>query len=100
MADRLVPTSATPGAVLGDDYMDDVQDEVTGLWNLVACEMSVAGGTANDIVVTISPPLTGSLVDGMKFELTPASDNSGPLTLTDQAGKFSNVPLVDRDGNA
>jgi len=96
--DRLVPTSSTPGAVTGDDYMDAVQEEFTGLWNRSVCLLTSIGGTANAITATLAPALTGSVTAGMAFWLTPTNDNTGAATIAINGG--STIPIKDAAGNA
>lgn len=96
--DRLVPTSATPGAVSGDDYMDAVAEEISGLWNRSICELKDIGGTGNAITASLDPALVSGLVDGMAFWLTPAANNTGATTIAINGA--SAVSIVDLDGNA
>jgi hypothetical protein len=97
-ADRLVPTSATPGAVTGDDFMDATQDEITGLWNVSVLDLADIAGTANAITATVAPALTGALAHGMAFWLKPTANNTNTVTL--KIGSLSAVAVVDKDGNA
>jgi len=96
--DRLVPTSSTPGAVTGDDYMDAVQEEFTGLWNRSICSLSNVAGTGDAITADLVPALTGSLVDGMAFWLTPTNDNTGAATIAINGA--SAIPIKDAAGDA
>lgn len=95
--DRLTPTSATPGPVDGDGYMDEVAEEVTGLWNRSICTLSGIGGTADAITAALVPALTGSLVDGMGFWLKPTAQNTGPVTIAINGAAAVN--LVDANGD-
>jgi hypothetical protein len=95
--DRLVPTSSTPGAVTGDDYMDEVAEEVTGLWNRSVCSLTSIAGTADAITAVLAPALTAGLVDGMAFWLTPAANNTGAATIAINGAPA--VDIVDVDGN-
>jgi hypothetical protein len=80
-ADRLVTISTTPGTKTGNSYMDEVQEEVTGLWDRSLIKLGSVSGT-NAITATPSPALTGALVDGMNFLLVPANTNtSATITL-------------------
>lgn len=96
--DRLIPGSATVGAVTGDDLMDAVQEELTGLWDRSHLKLTSVGGTADAVTATATPALTGALADGMKFTIVPTADNTGAVTLA--IGELSAVSVVDRDGNA
>lgn len=97
--DRLVPTSATPGAVTGDDYMDAVSDEITGLWNVAGLALGTIAGTANAITAVVAPDLiSGALSHGMAFWLKPASDNTSTVTL--KIGSAPAKAVVNKDGDA
>lgn len=96
--DRLIPGSGTVGAVTGDDLMDDIQEELTGLWDRSHLKLTSIGGTANAVTATATPALTGSLADGMRFTIIPTADNTGAVTLA--IGALSAVSVVDRDDNA
>lgn len=103
--DRLVPNSSTGGAVLGDPYMDAVQDEITGLWNFAEIPLTNVGGTADAITAQITPAFTGSITNGMKFGITPTAANtiSGLTLRIDGPGGTPTgtaIGVVDRDGNA
>jgi hypothetical protein len=99
MADRLIPNSTTPGAVTGDDFMDAVQDELTGLWTAANIFLGSVGGTANAITATADPDLIGgALSHGMGFYLVPAANSTGAVTL--QVGSAAAKAMVDKDGNA
>ena len=84
--DRTVPTSATVGAVSGDDYMDAVSDEIGALWDRSANRLTSIGGTANAITATLTPALTGSVVAGMVFYFVPTANNTGSATLALNGG--------------
>lgn len=97
-ADRLIPTSATSGKVGGNAFMNEVQVELTGLWNVAKIFLSNVGGTPNDITADMSPALTGALGHGMGGYLVPVANNTGPTTL--KIGTIAEVPVVDKDGAA
>lgn len=95
--DRIIPNSTTPGAILGDPFMDAVQEELTGLWNFAPVLLTAVSGT-NTITATPVPALTGALVDGMNFVLTPAvTTTSGTVSLDVGTGAKT---VVDRNGAA
>lgn len=96
--DRLLPTSATPGVVDGDDYMDAVSEELGALWDRSRCRLSAIGGTANAITATLDPALTAGLVDGMRFTFVVGSTNTGAATLAINGGAAKSI--VDKDGTA
>ena len=91
--DRQIPTSATPTSVEGDDFMDAVQEELTGLWDRASVLLTDIGGTANAITGTVTPALTGSAVAGMIFRFVATADNTDATTL-------NGIDVTDIDGNA
>jgi len=95
--DRLTPSSTTPGAVDGDDYMDQVLEELTGLWNRATITLTAVSGT-NTITATAAPALTGALDGNMNFILKPAATNSGAVTLN--VNGSGAVAVVDAEGTA
>lgn len=95
--DRLVPTSSTIGAVTGDDYMDKVAEEITGLWNRSTCSLTNVAGTGDAITADMAPALTAGLVEGMSFWLTPTANNTGAATIAINGAAA--VDIVDVDGN-
>lgn len=97
--DRLTPTSSTPDEVTGDNYMDAVQEELTGLWDKSALPLSNVAGTADAITADCTPALTGALVDGMTFWFTPALTNTN-TSVTMAIGGTTPVPIVDSQGDA
>ncbi|MCI5075542.1 glycine-rich domain-containing protein [Oricola sp.] len=90
--DRLIPNSLTPDPVEGDDFMDEVQAELTGLWDRAHILLTDIDGTANAITGTLTPALTGSLVAGMQLSFIAAAENDGATTLNGTA-------VVDKDGD-
>lgn len=95
---RTLPTSASTPPLTGPAYMDAVADSVGGLWDTSSLRLTSIGGTADAITATCSPSLVAGIVDGMKFELIPAADNTGPVTLS--LNGASAVDVVDDDGGA
>src|SRR5580765_5152991 len=91
-ADRLLPVSTTPGAITGDDYMDAVQEEVTGLWNTARVQATNVAGT-NAITFDYNPPLTAGILDGMSVLVRPIDDNTGAVT-------FNGDPCYAADGTS
>jgi hypothetical protein len=91
--DRLVPTSATPGTVDGDAFMDAVAEEITGLWDRSSILLGSVTGT-NTITATATPAVT-AYASGMRFILKPANTITGAATLNiDGVGAVS---IADRD---
>lgn len=95
--DRLLPVSATPGAITGNSYMDSVQEEVTGLWNRSVITLTGVSGT-NTILAAMTPALSGGLVDGMCVILPTAGGNTTAVTLNINSGGANTV--ADAEGSA
>lgn len=97
--DRLIPTSATVGAVTGDDFMDAVQEEIGGLWDRSTILLTGIGGTANAITATATPAVTSGLQGGMRFAFVATGTNAaGGVTIA--IGAESAIDLLDAAGDA
>jgi hypothetical protein len=95
---RLTPKSSTPGAVPGDSYMNDVAEEIQGLWDISVLFLSAVGGTGNAITATAAPVLLAGLSHGMGFYLVPTAGNTAAATLAINGG--SAVAVVDKNNVA
>ena len=95
---RQTITSATPPPVTGGAYADNVAEHVRRLWDASALPLTAVGGTANAVTATLAPPLLAGLVDGMKFSLTWAAQNTGGMTLALNGGAA--VAVLDALGAA
>ncbi|MGX1196401.1 hypothetical protein [Parvibaculum sp. MBR-TMA-1.3b-4.2] len=95
--DRKIPNSTTPGTIEGDVFMDETQEELTGLWDRSVITLSNVAGTANDVTADIVPALTDGLKDGMNFIITAAADNDDAMTL--KIGGEAEVDWLDSGGN-
>ena len=71
--DRLTPSSTTPGAVDGDDYMDQVLEELTGLWNRATITLTAVSGT--NTITAIAEDLSGNLSTNEITVVGPATTN-------------------------
>jgi hypothetical protein len=91
--DRKIPNSTTPGTIEGDVFMDETQEELTGLWDRSVITLSNVAGTANDVTADIVP----ALKDGMNFIITAAADNDDAMTL--KIGGEAEVDWLDSGGN-
>lgn len=67
------------------------------LYDASALPLTAVGGSADDVLATVDPVLDGPLVDGMKFTLTWALTNSGPMTL--KIGPSPAAPVIGADGS-
>jgi hypothetical protein len=88
-----VNTSSEPEG-FGDQYARHIQT----LYDAASFPLTAIGGTADDLTATLDPVLSGALQDGMKFSLTTAAPNTGPMTLAINGG--SAIDLVDSSGAA
>lgn len=77
--------------------MDDIQVELTALYNSVALPLSAISGT-DTIAATVTPAMTAGLVDNMSFWLQPAATNTGAVTLA--IGGTAAKSVVDSSGIA
>lgn len=70
---------------------------ITTLYDASALPLSSVGGTGDNVTATVDPSLPpGGLRDGMKFGITWAAANSGPMTL--KVGSAAAVPVLSADG--
>lgn len=70
------------GPATGAAVMTNLNSHVSRLWDASALPLTAIGGTANAITATLAPALLSGLVTGMKFTLTWAATNTGPVTLS------------------
>lgn len=95
-ADRQVPTTGAGSTAWADHNV-----EFGKLYDISCMRLINIAGTADAITADPEVPLTGSLVDGMKFMLTPGSNNTiAGVTLKVPTSGGTAEPVVDRDGNA
>src|SRR5689334_354552 len=95
-ADRQVPTTGSGSAAWADHNV-----ELGKLYDISCMRLINVAGTADAITADPDTPLTGSLVDGMKFTLTPAADNTiSAVTLKVPTTGGTPEPVVDFDGAA
>lgn len=80
-ADRLIENSSTPGDVAGDTLMDNIQEEITGLFDASSLPLTNIAGTKNAITADVVPAITDGLKAGMKFTFKPALNNDDAATL-------------------
>lgn len=70
---------------------------ITTLYDASALPLTSVGGTGDNVIATVDPALPpGGLRDGMKFGITWAATNSGPMTL--KVGSAAAVPVLSADG--
>lgn len=81
MTDRNVPTSASPAPVTGPAYMDAIAEKLGLLFGAAPFALTNVGGSADAITADVDPVLSGAVLNGMSFWLTPVSDNTGTVTL-------------------
>ncbi|MFN7224476.1 MAG: hypothetical protein ACK4MS_10700 [Paracoccaceae bacterium] len=88
----------TSGPATGADVMANLNSHIQRLWDASALPLTAIGGTANAITATLNPPLLGALVIGMKFSMTVATANTGPVTLSINGA--APVALLSNSGGA
>ncbi len=86
MATRDTYGSATPGAITGDNFMDNLAAHVKKFYDTAALPLTAVGGTANAVTATLDPPLVGALVEGMRFGITWPLTNTANVTLSINGG--------------
>ena len=97
-ADRQIPTSLSTPPVNGGAALDDIQLELTTLYNSVALPLSNIGGTANAVTADVTPAMLAGLVDNMSFWFQPASTNTAAMTMA--IGGTAAKSVVDSSGVA
>ena len=102
MASRETFSDLTPPPLPGggaSGLMRQYSERFKTLFDASALPLTAVGGTANAVTATLDPPLdSGGLVDGMKFTLTWAADNTAGVTLAINGG--SALAVVDAAGTA
>ena len=97
MADRTTFNGAStnvPWTEFGDQYARHVKT----LYDASALPLTNVSGTPNDVTAQVDPVLSGVLVDGMKFTITWASANTGPMTL--RVNTSAAIPVLMADGSS
>lgn len=85
-------TAETPEG-FGNQYARHIK----ALYDASALPLTSVGGTGDNVTATVDPSLPpGGLRDGMKFGITWASANSGPMTLTITGAGAA--PVLSADG--
>lgn len=85
-----------PSVCSGQELIDSANQELQRLYGTSIIKATV-GGTANALTGTTSPAAT-VLVDGMKREFQPLTDNTGPATWNDNS--LGNISMVSAAGSA
>ena len=97
-ADRQIPTTLSAPPVGGGGALDQIQEEITKLYDHSRLMCTGEAHAAGNYTATVTPALTGSLVDGMGFCFTAPATNTGAATF-DLPGVPAKA-IVDCDGNA
>lgn len=95
-ASRTIPTTSSPPPVGGGAALDDIQVELTKLYDQSRLMCENEANIGNNYTADVLPALTGSLVDGMGFVFKAPATNtaSSQMALNGGAAKT----FVDRDG--
>ena len=103
MADRLTFNGASTEVpwqntgTVPEGFGDQYARHITTLYDASALPLTSVGGTGDNVTATVDPSLPpGGLRDGMKFGITWAATNSGPMTL--KVGAAPAVPVLSADG--
>lgn len=96
MADRSTYNESSSPMPNGLQFLEQYAHLFGLLFNTSVLPLTAVGGTGNAVTATLDPPLLGGLVTGMKFTLTFAAANTGPVTLALNGGAA--VPMVDAAG--
>lgn len=96
MSTRLLPT--TP-PVSGSSLLTALSDNNAILFSTIILPAVTITNTGNDYTITIDPPLTADVADGMSFLITPNAANSGAVRMrVTSANPY--YPIVDVSGAA
>jgi hypothetical protein len=100
MASRDTFTGSSTPPVTGPDYMDQIAERIGTLFDASALPLTGVAGTANAVTATLDPPLVpaNTFVDGMKFEITWAAENTAGVTLAINGGTA--LAVLDPAGTA
>lgn len=90
------------GVIPGLTFFTEYQSVMKGLWDSSCLPLTGVAGTADDVEAVLDWPLDAGLVDGMKFTLTWAATNAGPMTLrlNWSGGNTPQVDVLTADGSA
>lgn len=92
-------TSTSPGAVSGNNYMDNVAEKVGALFNAMALKPTSITNSGNDYTIVIDPVLNADVVGGMGFFIKPNANNTGAVRLrVSSSNPYYNV--VKSNGDA
>ena len=98
MAQRPKYGPLTPPPLPGVDFLTEYQAGMKGLFDAASLPLTAVGGTANALTASLAWDLDAGLLDGMKFTLTWAASNTGPMTLAINGAAPVNV--LDATGAA
>lgn len=87
-----VNTGAVPEG-FGDQY----DRHIRTLYNAATLPLVAVGGTGDTISASLDPVLSSGLVDGMRFGITWANNNTGSATLSINGA--APVPILDAQGS-
>ena len=96
MADRSLYSHTSDPMPSGLQFLQQYSERLKLLLDSSVMQLTAVGGTGNVVTATLDPTLTAGLVQGMKFTLTWAAANTGPVTLTLNGGVA--VPVLDGVG--
>lgn len=96
MASRATYSETSDPMPNGLQFLEQYADLLGLLFDTSILPLTAVGGTGNAVTATLDPPLLAGLVTGMKFTLTFAAANTGPVTLA--LNGAAAVPVLDASG--
>lgn len=98
MAQRPKLGPLTPPPLSGVEFLTEYQLAMKGLFDAASFPLTAIGGTANNVTASLAWDLDAGLIDGMKFTMTFAATNTGPMTLA--LNGAAPINLLDIAGGA
>ena len=95
MATRDTYTSASPGAIGGDAYMNNVAAHIGRLYDAIQLKPTSITNSGNDYTLTVDPVLTADVADGMGFFILPNANNSGAARMRVGSGTYYNLLKIN-----
>lgn len=88
-----------PNVGMPEGFGDNQARHFKTLYDAASFALRAVAGTANNVTATLDPVLDGGgFVDGMKFTITWAASNTGPMTLALNGGAA--ISILEAEGSA
>ncbi len=100
MVNRTTVSGSSTPPLTPSAFFNEYAERIDTLFDASALPLTAVGGTGNAVTATLDPPLAsaGVFVDGMKFTLTWAAQNTAGVTLQINGGAA--IPVLNRQGQA